>query len=69
MLLARDTDRSPLPIEAALASKLCARPGGKVDCFPPKDCHTGEAMRLGVSEPGLRLGLVEVHKYAGSVEG
>lgn len=58
-------DRSALPIEAPLASKLCARPGGKVDCWPPKDCHTGEAMRLGVSEPGLRLGPVEVHKYAG----
>ena len=31
----------------------------------PKDWHTGEAMRLGVSELGLRLGPVEVHKYAG----
>jgi hypothetical protein len=57
------TDPSPLPIELFQQPNFAqGRAPMLIVSGAPKDCHTGEAMRLDVFEPGLRLGPVEVHK-------
>ena len=60
------TSRSPLRLRLRSQPNFAQGRAAKL-IVPavPKDCHTGVAMRLGVAEPGLRLGPVEVHKYAG----